>query len=104
MASWGFIPKSSILNRTWTFACVWLSPPGVPNGMTILPGRIASAGFGVRRGRLPGPSAEAWPRTAQLCEPRAEGANPVPGMTGDSKVTSDGFDENALPSLSITPT
>ena len=72
--------------------------------MIDLPGRMANAGLGVNRGRFPGPSADACPRTAQLCEPRADGQSPVPGITGDSNVTSDGLDENALPYLSTTAT
>src|SRR3546814_4235355 len=90
--------------KTCRLACGWVSPPGVPNGTTRLPLRIASAGFGVRRGRLPPSTEDAWPGIAQDWEPRAEGQNPVPGMTGDSQVTSDGFEEKTLPSLSITAT
>ena len=40
--------------KTCIMAWVCTSPPGVPNGIFILPGWIAIAGLGVNRGRLPG--------------------------------------------------
>src|SRR3546814_2600410 len=48
--------------------------------------RIASAGFGVRRGRLPPSTEDAWPGIAQDWEPRAEGQNPEPGKIGRAHV------------------
>ena len=65
--------------------------------MTRRPGHLAKAGFGVRRGRFPGATEEAWPGTAHDWEPREEGQKPVPGMTGDSHDTSLGVAEKQLP-------
>ena len=58
---------------------------------------MASAGLGVKRGRLPGATADAWPASAKDCEPRDDGHKPVPGITGPSKETSLVVAENTLP-------
>ena len=63
-------------------AWVCTSPPGVPNGIAILPGWIAIAGLGVRRGRLPGATPDGWFGSAQFWLPRGEGIMPSPGTTG----------------------
>src|SRR5262245_12953416 len=62
------------------------------------------AGLGVRRGRLPGATHDGWPGTAQDCDPRAEGQNPRPGITGLSHETSLGVADMALPWRSTTQT
>src|SRR5262245_1299075 len=66
--------------------------------------RMASAGFGVRRGRLPGATDEAWPGTAQDWQPRDDGQKPRPGITGLSQLASLGVAETALPWRSTTHT
>ncbi len=48
------MPNRWMLRKTCSIAWVCTSPPGVPNGIFILPGWIAIAGLGVSRGRLPG--------------------------------------------------
>ncbi len=75
----------------------WRSPPGAPKGMSQRPRRMAIAGFGVRRGRLPGATDDACPRTAQDWQPREDGQNPRPGMIGLSHEASLGVAETALP-------
>ena len=72
--------------------------------MTKAPSRIASAGLGVRRGRLPGATLDECAGSAQDCEPREEGQSPVPGITGVSKETSLGVAEKTLPSASMAQT
>ena len=54
IASWTSILKVKTLSRVWSIAWLCTSPPGVPNGMKTSPFWIASAGLGVKRGRLPG--------------------------------------------------
>src|ERR1700757_1018933 len=66
--------------------------------------RMAIAGFGVSRGRLPGATHEAWPGPAHDCEPRVEGQKPSPGMIGPSHDESLGVADIALPCLSTTAT
>ena len=66
--------------------------------------RIAIAGLGVSRGRLPGAAADGWAGSAHDCEPRDDGQRPSPGMTGPSHDTSLGVAENALPAESTTQT
>src|SRR5688572_17937035 len=85
-------------------ACGCRSPPGAPNGIANLPRRIASAGFGVNRGRLPGATDDGWPGTAHDCEPRVDGTKPRPGMTGPSHDESLGVAEHTLPWRSTTQT
>src|SRR5687767_430036 len=72
--------------------------------MSHLPRRSAMAGFGVRRGRLPGATDDGCPGTAHDCEPRADGTKPSPGMTGLSHDTSLGVADTALPWRSTTQT
>src|SRR6185295_8503860 len=85
-------------------ACGCRSPPGAPNGMNQVFPRRASAGFGVRRGRLPGATDDAWPGTAHDCEPRVEGTKPSPGITGPSHDESLGVADMTLPFASATHT
>src|SRR5918911_5041189 len=79
-----------------------MSFPGEPNGIKSLPSFKAIAGFGVRRGRLPGASAAGCSGSVHDCDPRDEGQKPVPGMTGVALDPSLGVVENALPSRSTT--
>src|SRR6266446_10898188 len=60
------------------------------------------AGHGVRRGRLPGATALAWPSTAHDCEPRVDTTRPVPGTTGACVQPSLGVAAKTLPRLSTT--
>ena len=69
------------------------SPPGVPQAMANSPSRSASAGFGVRRGRLPGSTNSGWSGSRRPCVPRAEGAKPRPSTIGVSYIVSDGVSE-----------
>src|SRR5216110_2045067 len=85
-------------------ACGWRSPPGEPNGMNQVLPRRASAGFGVRRGRLPGAGQEACSGFANDCEPRVDGTKPSPGMTGPSHDESLGVADITLPFASTTQT
>src|SRR5947208_17152376 len=85
-------------------ACGGRSPPGEPNGMNQVLPRRASAGFGVRRGRLPGAGQEACSGLANDCEPRVDGTKPSPGMTGPSHDESLGVADITLPFESITQT
>ena len=78
-----------------------MSPPGAPKGIANLPGVIAIAGFGVRRGLFPGKISDACPLTANDWEPLEDGQNPRPGITGLSNDTSDGVMEHTLPVLSM---
>src|SRR5262245_25424632 len=81
------------------------SPPGAPNGISHAPRpRMARAGFGVRRGRLPGATHEACPGTAHDWHPRDDGQNPSPGITGLSQDASLGVADMALPWRSTTHT
>src|SRR5262249_18222629 len=64
----------------------------------------ARAGFGVRRGRRPGATQEAWLGSVHDCEPREEGHRPVPGTTGVSAEVSLGVAEKTLPCRSTTQT
>src|SRR5262245_5303956 len=98
------MPNTTWLRRTCSMACGWRSPPGAPNGMAQRPRRSAIAGFGVSLGRLPGATHEAWPRTAQDCEPRVDGQKPRPGMIGPSHEESLGVADMALPYRSTTAT
>ena len=59
-----------------------MSPPGQPNTRTEPSSRTAIAGFGVNRGRLPGPTPDGWRGSGRDCVPRVDGTIPVPGMTG----------------------
>src|ERR1700722_11998274 len=90
--------------NTWSIACTCMSPPGQPNTNTEPSSRIAIAGFGVRRGRLPGATPEGWLGSGRDCTPREDGTRPVPGITGELVDASDGTAENALPQRSITHT
>src|SRR2546425_878897 len=46
MAGCGSIPKTVVFRKTWSIACCWTSPPGVPKGMKRRPpvNAIAVAG------------------------------------------------------------
>src|SRR5258707_15831540 len=79
-----------------------MSLPGDPNGMKSLPSLNESAGFGVRRGRLPGASAAGCAGSVHDCDPRDEGHRPVPGITGVALEPSLGVVEQALPLSSTT--
>ena len=81
-ASCMLIPKAVRFRKTCSMAWGCRSPPGPPKGMANSPRRIASAGFGVSRGRLPGATQAVWSRRPQLCEPRDEGTKPRPGTIG----------------------
>ena len=81
-----------------------MSPPGVPKGMIQRPSESAKQGLGVRRGRLPGARQDGWPRTARDWAPREDTAKPVPGTTGVSQLVSEGVEQSALPSSSMTQT
>src|SRR5690348_4339437 len=81
-----------------------MSLPGEPNGMYALPFFRASAGLGVRRGRLPGATDAGSFGSHQDCEPRDDGHRPVPGMIGVAEEPSLGVAENALPWRSMTET
>jgi hypothetical protein len=96
--------KTAMFRNTCSIACACTSPPGVPMGIGLPSGRIASAGLGVSRGRLPGATDDACAGSAQFCEPREDGHKPVPGITGVSNDVSLGVAENTFPSLSITQT
>ena len=74
--------RGCTLRNTCSIACVCTSPPGVPNGIAILPGSMAIAGLGVRRGRLPGATPDGCFGSAQFWLPRDEGMIPRPGTTG----------------------
>src|ERR1051325_9007999 len=103
-ASCALMPNTVWLRNTWSIACACRSPPGAPNGMNQLVPRRASAGFGVRRGRLPGATHDAWPGTAHDCEPRVDGTKPSPGITGASHDESLGVADITLPRSSTTQT
>src|SRR5215470_6314578 len=98
------MPKAVTLRNTWSIACCWTSPPGVPNGMNNRPSRNTMAGAGVRRGRLPGATSLACPGASQPCEPRGDTTQPTPGTTGESTDGSLGVAENPLPAESTTQT
>src|ERR1700710_2489542 len=98
------MPNALTLRNTCSIACGWMSLPGEPNGMYALPLRSASAGLGVRRGRLPGATDAGCEGSHHDCEPRDDGHNPVPGITGVDDEPSLGVAENALPSLSMAHT
>src|SRR5439155_11660430 len=66
--------------------------------------RRASAGFGVRRGRVPGAGHPACSGFANDCEPRVDGTQPSPGMTGPSHDESLGVADITLPCASTTQT
>ncbi len=104
MASWIDSPKTATLRKTWSMACCWTSPPGVPKGMRSAPPRNAIAGAGVSRGRLPGATTLGWAGSSQPCDPRGETTHPTPGTTGPSTLKSLGVAEKALPSASTTAT
>src|SRR5262249_52469891 len=104
IASCTSMPKVKMLRKVWSIAWVWTSPPGVPNGMKTSPSWIASAGLGVRRGRLPGATPDGCLGSGRDFEPRLEAIRPVPGITGTCDELSDGVAENTLPSLSTTQT
>src|SRR5215207_7811817 len=93
-----------MLSSTCSIAWLCTSPPGVPNGRNSVPPLIASAGFGVRRGRLPGATPAGWRGSGRDCEPREEGMRPVPGTIGEPYEPSLGVAENRLPQRSATHT
>src|SRR4051812_920112 len=70
--------------------------------MYALPFFSASAGLGVRRGRLPGATDDGCVGSPHDCVPRPEQRIPTPGTIGVLFEPSEGVHENALPSLSIT--
>src|SRR5215469_16669858 len=93
------------LSSTCNIAWVCTSPPGVPNGRNCAPlPLIASAGLGVRRGRLPGATPAGCFGSGRDCEPRFDGMNPVPGTIGDPYEPSLGVAENKLPQRSAAQT
>ena len=92
------------LSSVCSIACACTSPPGVPNGMARPSGPSASAGLGVSRGRLPGATEAVCDGSPQDCEPREDGHNPVPGMTGVLLETSLGVAEKTLPWRSTAQT
>src|SRR5664279_5216698 len=98
------MPNTLTFRNTCSIACGWMSLPGEPNGIYTLPLRIASAGLGVRRGRLPGATAAGCAGSHHDCEPREDGHRPVPGMTGVDDEPSLGVADMALPSRSTTHT
>src|SRR5439155_206620 len=51
IACWIGMPKTATFKNTWSIACCWTSPPGVPNG-SGRPSSKAMAGAGVRGGRI----------------------------------------------------
>jgi hypothetical protein len=57
--------------------CICTSPPGEPKAINGLPSRIAIAGSGVSRGRLPGSMDEGWPAMP----------HPAPLLTGTAMTT-----------------
>src|SRR5215471_10449829 len=91
-----------MLSITCSIACVCTSPPGVPNGITPPDPVTTIAGFGVRRGRLPGATPAGWRGSGRLCEPRPDGVMPRPGTTGTLPLPSDGVALNASPHRSTT--
>src|SRR3984957_7203623 len=96
--------NTTMLSSTCNIACGCTSLPGEPNGMIHLPSRLAIAGLGVNRGRLPGARHAGCAGSVQDCMPRDDGAIPVPGITGVFKAPSLGGAENALPCRSMTHT
>src|SRR4051812_36508330 len=96
------MPKWTMLRKTCSIAWVWTSPPGVPNGIAQPPGLIASAGLGVRRGRLPGATPDGCAGSAQDWLPREDGVRPRPGMVGALAGVSLGVAEKTLPQRSTT--
>src|SRR5262245_27874338 len=72
--------------------------------MSARPFFNARAGFGVRRGRLPGATEHGCVGSAQDCEPRPDARMPTPGMIGELFEPSLGVHENALPCRSTTQT
>src|SRR5215471_17179954 len=98
------MPKRTMFRKAWSIACACTSPPGVPNAIKGRPLRSARAGLGVRRGRRPGATQEAWSGSVHDCEPREEGHRPVPGTTGVSAEVSLGVAEKTLPCRSTTQT
>ena len=56
MACCTSIPNTKALRTTCSIACTCMSPPGQPITSSEPSSRTAIAGFGVRRGRRPGPS------------------------------------------------
>jgi hypothetical protein len=101
IAACTFIPKSTMLQTVWTIAWHCASSPGQPKGMSARPSFMSSAGFGVRRGRLPGAIAEGWPGVVHSCAPRVLTMMPSPSTSGAPSPGSDGVAENAFPSASI---
>src|SRR5712692_2392271 len=94
-----------MLSSTWSIAWLCTSPPGVPNGRNSAPlPLIASAGLGVKRGRLPGAAPAGWRGSGRDCEPRLDGMNPTPGTTGEPYEPSLGVAEKMLPQRSATQT
>src|SRR3954462_7246429 len=91
------MPKALTLRNTCSIDCGCTSPPGVPNGISTLPFLNASAGVGVRRGRLPGATEQGCVGSDHDCVPRPEQRMPTPGMIGELLEPSDGVAENALP-------
>src|SRR6476620_7263647 len=89
------------LRNTCSIDCGCTSPPGVPNGISTLPFLNASAGFGVSRGRLPGPTEHGCVGSDHDCVPRPEHTKPTPGTVGELFDPSEGVAENALPCRSI---
>src|SRR5689334_9166221 len=95
------IPKWKTFRKTCNIACVCISPSGVPNTNTDPSSFSAIAGFGVRRGRLPGATPEGWRGSGRDWTPRVDIISPVPGTTGHAQFPSEGVAEIALPHLSI---
>ena len=104
MAGCGSMPKTVMFRKTWSIACCWTSPPGVPNGMKRRPPVNAMAGAGVSRGRLPGATTLGCSGSSQPCEPRGETTQPTPVTTGESTFGSLGVAEKPLPASSTTAT
>ena len=96
-------PRTASISNTKTFrntcsiACMITSAPGVPNGMSCLPLRIAIAGEHWVRGLLPGATEAGWSASAQNGRPDIDVPIPVPGTTGQPISPSVGVAENALP-------
>src|SRR6478735_5808410 len=104
IASCTSIPKWKTFRNTCSIACTCMSPPGQPNVNTEPSSRTAMAGFGVRRGRLPGATPDGWRGSGRDWSPRDDGTMPSPGTAGEQNAPSDGVAEKALPQRSIVQT
>src|SRR3546814_14068507 len=94
------MPNTLTLRKTCSIAWICASAPGEPKTRKGLPFLNAMAGLGVKRGRLPGATAEGGEMSGLDCDTREDGQSPVTGIKGVSRDTALGVAEKALPRLS----